>query len=367
ALSHAYRAVNWNRHKKVYDLVLVGAVALYLVGFVGVSSAVWSGERAVSPMTMLIRALGSGGLVLLHVILCIGPLSRFFPSAAAPLLYNRRHLGVTMFVLGFLHAALATLWYHGFGATNPLVSIFTSNGNYGDWVGYPGAFPFEPLGFVALVILFLMAATSHDFWLKNLSPRVWKALHMLVYVAYGLLILHVALGAMQTRGSGATAVLLGAGVLVVGGLHAAAGWREWRRDRRAAAGDGPWVEVGGVDAIGEGCASVVRLRGRERVALVRHGGRVSAVSNVCAHQGGPLGEGAVVDGCLTCPWHGYQYTPENGQSPPPFTEKIPTYRVKIEGSRVYVNPEALPAGTSVEPAVVPGDDAPPPDVQEQPV
>ena len=26
-----------------------------------------------------------------------------------------------------------------------------------------------------------------------------------------------------------------------------------------------------------------------------------------------------MDGCITCPWHGYQYLPHNGQSPPPFT------------------------------------------------
>ena len=42
-----------------------------------------------------------------------------------------------------------------------------------------------------------MAATSHDYWLAFLSPRVWKALHMALYVAYGLVVMHVALGAMQ--------------------------------------------------------------------------------------------------------------------------------------------------------------------------
>ena len=42
-----------------------------------------------------------------------------------------------------------------------------------------------------------MAATSHDFWLHNLSPYVWKSLHMGVYVAYGLLVLHVLLGVVQ--------------------------------------------------------------------------------------------------------------------------------------------------------------------------
>src|SRR5207244_11429254 len=53
------------------------------------------------------------------------------------------------------------------------------------------------LGFFALIILLLMAATSHDFWLSTLSPRIWKSIHMLVYVAYALVIMHVMLGAIQ--------------------------------------------------------------------------------------------------------------------------------------------------------------------------
>ena len=42
-----------------------------------------------------------------------------------------------------------------------------------------------------------MAATSHDFWLLMLTPRSWKALHMAVYVAYALVVMHVALGYLQ--------------------------------------------------------------------------------------------------------------------------------------------------------------------------
>jgi len=42
------------------------------------------------------------------------------------------------------------------------------------------------LGIAALLVLFVMAATSHDFWLSFLTPPVWKALHMSLYAAYGL-------------------------------------------------------------------------------------------------------------------------------------------------------------------------------------
>src|SRR5439155_26208897 len=90
----------------------------------------------------------------------------------------------------------------------------------------------------------------------------------------------------------------------------------------------------------------------ERVAIFRYGGKVSAVSNVCQHQNGPLGEGRIIDGCITCPCHGYQYQPQNGCAPPPFKEKIPTFRVKLVGGSVSVHPQPNSAGTFVEPAAI---------------
>jgi len=144
---------------------------------------------------LLIRAFGSGAFLLLHVILCIGPLCRLNPRFF-PLLYNRRHAGVTMFLMGLVHAALVVATYHARSDTNPLLSIFVSSPLAGSISGVP----FQPFGFLALVILFLMAATSHDFWLANLSAPVWKSLHMLVYVAYALLVLHVTFGALQGGG-----------------------------------------------------------------------------------------------------------------------------------------------------------------------
>ena len=88
---------------------------------------------------------------------------------------------------------------------------------------------------------------------------------------------------------------------------------------------------------------------KERVAIFKYDGKLSAINNVCKHQGGPLGEGKIIDGCITCPWHGYQYLPHNGQSPPPFTEKVATYELKLEANTVYINPLAFEEGTEVKP------------------
>ena len=56
-------------------------------------------------------------------------------------------------------------------------------------------------GFFALLILFVMAASSHDFWLKNLGASTWKRLHMAVYLAYALLLVHVLTGMTQHESS----------------------------------------------------------------------------------------------------------------------------------------------------------------------
>ena len=97
---------------------------------------------------------------------------------------------------------------------------------------------------------------------------------------------------------------------------------------------------------------MVRLPNGERVAVFRQDGTLSAVSNACAHQNGPLGEGRIVGGFITCPWHGFQYRAADGCSPAPFTEKIPTYRVRIKDGVVSVHGHANPPGTYVEPIAV---------------
>lgn len=44
------------------------------------------------------------------------------------------------------------------------------------------------------------------------------------------------------------------------------------------------------------------------------GRRFHAVDGTCPHAGGPLGDGVVEDGALTCPWHGWSYDLATGQS-----------------------------------------------------
>ncbi|MGC3957385.1 MAG: ferric reductase-like transmembrane domain-containing protein [Verrucomicrobiota bacterium] len=319
-------------------------VAAFLIVFIALTKVLFP---RVTDEIMLIRAFGAGAFLLLHIILCIGPLCRLNPKFL-PLLYNRRHAGVTCFLLGLIHAALVVITYHAGSDTNPILSIFVSSPLNGSVSGVP----FQPFGFIALVILFLMAATSHDFWLANLSAPFWKALHMLAYVAYALLVLHVTFGVLQGEGSplyvGATAL----GLATVLGLHLCAAQRELKVDitKETDATD-DFIDACAVADIPENRARIVCLSG-ERVAIFKYDGKISAVSNACQHQNGPLGEGKIVFGCITCPWHGYQYQPDTGASPPPFVEKVPTFNVRVKNGRVFVYPKPNPAGTKAEPALI---------------
>lgn len=336
-MSISYSAVGWNRQKKIYDWLILLFCVSYLAIFV--SLTVLFNEQ-VTFETLLIRSTSTLAVLLLHVILAIGPLSRL-NKKFLPLLYNRRHLGVTMFCIALVHGCFSLFQFHALGNVNPIISLATSNTQFNSLP----QFPFQALGFMALVIFCLMAVTSHDFWLHNLSPRVWKTLHMFVYLAYLLVIMHIMLGVIQyeTHPVFVVFVALGAGILTT--LHVLAAYREAKKDNQhfdlKLQG---FVYVCEQSAFEDGRAKIFCL-GQERIAVYKHEGRLYAIHNVCKHQGGPLGEGKIVDGCITCPWHGYQYLPHNGQSPPPFKERVNTYDIAIEGTGVWLNPRPYPEGT----------------------
>lgn len=345
-MGHAYRAVGWNPAKKRYDRALLGCVLLSLLTFGGITAVLLPDATA---ETILIRSFGFTAFALLHVILSIGPLCRL-DARFLPLLYNRRHMGVTMFFCALAHGTLSFVLYHALGVISPWESLFLGDGG---WRGI-AEIPFQPLGAIALAIVFLMAATSHDFWLRNLTAPAWKTLHMLVYAAYGLVVMHVALGYLQSDEATLAPLIVALGMLWLIGLHVVAARKESRADRASkSAVDATFVDVCAIDEIPEKGARTAMIAG-ERVAVFRYDGCVSAVSSVCKHQNGPLGEGRIQDGCIVCPWHGYQYRPQDGRAPAPFTETLPTFAVTVEGGRVRVGKRPNAPGTFVEPARVEG-------------
>src|SRR3982751_5921280 len=221
-MSAEYTAVGWNRQKKLYDWFIFAFSVLYLSSFIVITVLI---NPDYTFETVLIRSTSTLALILLHIILSIGPLTRI-NKKFLPLLYNRRHLGVTMFCIILIHGAFSILQFHFLGNANPFVSLFTSNTHFGSLAD----FPFQAPGFFALIIFFLMAVTSHDFWLHNLSPKVWKMLHMFVYLAYLLVVMHVMLGVIQYETNPVFIIIMAIGATTLITLHLIAGTKEVRRD-----------------------------------------------------------------------------------------------------------------------------------------
>lgn len=349
-MSVKYTPVQWNVNKLVYDLVIVLVIAVYIVLFLKIAPAEIDATQRVQYPVMRMRAFGTCAFLMLSIILCIGPLARL-DSRFLPLLYNRRHFGVLTFAVALTHATFVIDWYFVFSPTDRYVALLSSNVDYDRALG----FPFEAFGIFSLFVLAMLAVTSHDFWLKFLTPPFWKTLHMSLYVGYASLVAHVLFGYLQGSGDALFPVLVALFSFVLVGLHIVVGTRERARDKAGpnTVVDG-WIDAVNLDGIHEGRGVVVSIPGAERVAIFRYDGKLSATSNACAHQNGPLGEGRIVDGCITCPWHGFQYRPEDGCAPAPFTEKISTYKLRLDKGRVWLDTKPQPPGTYVEPIVIDG-------------
>ena len=73
------------------------------------------------------------------------------------------------------------------------------------------------------------------------------------------------------------------------------------------------------------------------VMLVRHGGAIYALNDVCSHRGCSLSIGGVVDGTIVCPCHGSTYLLENGAAvhgPSPYAQ--PHYDVRVRDGQIEV-------------------------------
>ena len=97
-----------------------------------------------------------------------------------------------------------------------------------------------------------------------------------------------------------------------------------------------WVRVAQAAEVPAGQAKVVLAEGR-RLALSNVEGIYYAIEDLCTHDGGPLGEGALIGSLLECPRHGARFDVRTG-GPVTLPAVIPvkTFPVKITGNEVWV-------------------------------
>ena len=77
------------------------------------------------------------------------------------------------------------------------------------------------------------------------------------------------------------------------------------------------------------------------IALFNIEEKYYAISNRCAHEGGPLSEGVLEGPIVTCPWHGWKYSVIDGKAPHEGGDSVISYETKVIGDWIYVNSSSL--------------------------
>jgi 3-phenylpropionate/trans-cinnamate dioxygenase ferredoxin subunit len=82
----------------------------------------------------------------------------------------------------------------------------------------------------------------------------------------------------------------------------------------------------------------VLLEVDERLVVLMHvGGEFYCLEDLCTHDGGPLGEGELVDHTIACPRHGAKFDIRSGAAlTMPATEPTTGFEVRVESGDVYV-------------------------------
>jgi nitrite reductase/ring-hydroxylating ferredoxin subunit len=96
-----------------------------------------------------------------------------------------------------------------------------------------------------------------------------------------------------------------------------------------------FVDVSSEDRVVENDGLVVNVNNTE-IALFRVGGEIMAFDNECPHLGGPIGEGMVSNGAVTCPWHAWPFDLRTGECEINPAAKLTRYESKVEAGRVFV-------------------------------
>ncbi|MFB6293275.1 MAG: thiamine pyrophosphate-binding protein [Halonotius sp.] len=96
-----------------------------------------------------------------------------------------------------------------------------------------------------------------------------------------------------------------------------------------------WHRAIGTDDLPEGRVTQATCDGTT-VAITHYEGEYHAMANECPHQGGPLGEGSIENGLLRCPWHGWDFYPDSGETPGEFDDCVETFPTEERDDGIYV-------------------------------
>ena len=101
-------------------------------------------------------------------------------------------------------------------------------------------------------------------------------------------------------------------------------------------GPADWTPTMPVSELPEGSTACADAGGVP-VFLAQQGGRIYALSNHCTHRGGPLDQGELSDGCITCPWHDSRFRLSDGSvEQGPATSPQPAFETRVSDGQIEV-------------------------------
>jgi 3-phenylpropionate/trans-cinnamate dioxygenase ferredoxin subunit len=97
-----------------------------------------------------------------------------------------------------------------------------------------------------------------------------------------------------------------------------------------------WVDVAPVNDLPPGGSRVVDADD-VMIAVFNLGGEYYAIEDVCTHDGGELGSGAVEGEEIVCPRHGARFNIKTGEvTAPPAYEAVAIFPVRVQDGMVQV-------------------------------
>ena len=368
-------AFTWQKNEFDGIMLLVIAITFGAVHF---------RAEVLDDVTLSVRTMAILAFTGLSLTLMIGP-SAYLAPKLNWLVKHRRHLGVTSMLIGLTHANLVIIQYFDwsisdtyaltfpiFGSITLTIMFFMGVTSW-DWaqkhisqklftalhafifilvagdvvfagLEHPDNFEaWHIVSFIIFALIWLAVSpwSLPRFFQKHVSG--WKQVHVLVFIAYASIVIHVVESGLLEVHPEWASIVFWATVAVVALLHTAK-WiqmaldaKEGNKSKVAAesseANQSPTTQeidgktfyrLGAAEDFQEGIGQRFVLNG-QAVAAFLHEGRIIAMSATCAHQGGPLDQGKIINGFVTCPWHGWEFGVEDGCAPKPYTDCVPYY------------------------------------------
>ncbi len=98
----------------------------------------------------------------------------------------------------------------------------------------------------------------------------------------------------------------------------------------------PFVKASSLAALPANEAMEAVLNGRP-YAICNVGGEIHALDGTCPHRGGPVGQGAINEGRIVCPWHAWEFDCATGSNDYDPRITLKKYAVQIAGNDILVD------------------------------